>query len=187
MNSNIIQIKNNFYSTKQSQKLFDILKNELQWSKDKYVIMGKTVYSPRLTSYYGDKSYTYTGQTKQPKKIPQILIEMIQKIENELNYEKGYFNTCLLNYYKDGKDYMGYHKDNEPEIKPNTDVIIISFGVKRRFYIKEDKTKIVTKYELDNGSVCILKPDCQKQYNHSIPKMLKVTQDRISVTFRNFK
>lgn len=40
-------------------------------------------------------------------------------------------NSVLLNYYRDGSDYMGYHADKEDELGPSPNIATISFGAVR--------------------------------------------------------
>lgn len=67
-----------------------------------------------------DKDYHYSGQLKTAVPWTEQLWKLKQQIEVMLT-EQGLgteFNACLLNYYPSGEDGMGYHADNEKELKP---------------------------------------------------------------------
>ena len=101
--------------------------------------------------------------------------------------EKDYFNGCLLNYYRDGNDSISYHTDKEPDMVKDGIIAVISLGVSRKFYVKNQKTNDVEKIDLNGGSLAIMNPICQKEYLHAIMKEPKITESRISLTFRRFK
>lgn len=61
----------------------------------------------------------------------------------------------------------------------------VSFGATRRFLFRRncDHTDKWS-YDLSSGDVLIMKGSTQQHWTHSIPKMLRVTQPRINLTFR---
>lgn len=184
MNEPVLLFKD-FFDKELNSKIFSYFKN-LNWEQDEYKIYDKIVKSPRLTYFYG-KSYSYTGQTKKGHTFDKQIKYIANQIEKYLKLDLGHFNGCLLNYYRDGKDYISYHNDNEKDMIENGIIAVISIGQERKFYIKNNTTKEVVKFSLPNGSLAIMNPICQKEWKHSIPKELKVKGERISLTFRKFK
>lgn len=74
------------------------------------------------------------------------------KLEKLINKK---FSYVVLNYYRNGSDYIGYHADRE--IKIGSSVVSISLGASRRFYLKSKYDKnIIYKYVLNNGDILIL-------------------------------
>ena len=107
---------------------------------------------------------------------------------NERNIEQTeriHFNVCLLNYYQNGLQRIGFHSDRE-EIGRTTPVISISFGTPRTFYLRAksnamyDRTTLI----LQSGSLLCMKNACQQFYVHAIPKENHITTGRINLTFR---
>ena len=101
------------------------------------------------------------------------------------NKEELSFNSCLINYYKTGKNSVGLHSDEYSHLAENNSVITISFGTSRYFTIvnKKDKDE---KYNilLDSGDVVIMTGDIQERYKHGVlPCNNK--DSRISLTFRS--
>ena len=82
-------------------------------------------------------------------------------------------NSVLVNYYRDGKDSMGWHSDDEKELGINPIIASISLGSSRKFKMKHntnknDDSKIdVT---LDHGSLLVMKGATQHFWKHCIPK-----------------
>ena len=61
----------------------------------------------------------------------------------------------------------------------------VSFGATRRFLLRKNSDHSV-KWDcnLATGDVLIMKGSTQQYWTHSIPKMLRVSQPRINLTFR---
>ena len=93
----------------------------------------------RLTCYYGDFAYKYSGRLLQPipwKEAPQIILNMKKLVEKEFNIE---VNSVLLNRYRDGKDSNGWHSDNESVYGDKPNIVSCSFGETRDFLVKPKK------------------------------------------------
>ena len=54
--------------------------------------------------------------------------------------KKSVPNSCLVNYYRDGNDGVGYHRDKELKDSSQT-VYTITLGCARKFVLKHDRTK----------------------------------------------
>ena len=175
-----------FFEKHRFEKMFEYFKNNIQWTQDEYIIKGKKVKSPRLTAMYGNRDYTYSGQTKKSIPFNKGLKYISKEIEKFLKLPENYFNGCLLNYYRDGNDSISYHTDNEKDMDKEGIIAVISIGAERKFYLKNQKTKEVVKYTLPNLSLAIMNPICQREWFHSIPKEKKIKEPRISLTFRKF-
>eukprot|EP01098_Paradermamoeba_levis_P013274 TRINITY_DN601_c0_g2_i3.p2 TRINITY_DN601_c0_g2~~TRINITY_DN601_c0_g2_i3.p2 ORF type:complete len:134 (+),score=33.68 TRINITY_DN601_c0_g2_i3:440-841(+) len=94
------------------------------------------------------------------------------------------FDYVLLNRYRDGKDYIGFHSDGEA-IPEGKDVIAsLSLGQTRRFLMRHKESKELMEYKLTEGSMIVMQGKTQKYWKHSIPKEPKVFFPRINLTFR---
>jgi alkylated DNA repair dioxygenase AlkB len=167
-----------------SNKLFELLTQNVQWKQEPVIIMGKEIMQPRLTAWYGDegKSYSYTGITMHPLTwTPDLLL-----IKHSIEIASGQtFNSALLNFYRDGNDSIGWHRDNEQSLGINPVVGAVSFGTPRTFYFRHYKDKkLKEKIVLTNGSFLLMAGSTQHNWLHSIQKEPSVTTGRISITFR---
>ena len=168
---------------------FEKLDREIDWQQHNCQIMGKTISLPRLTKFYSNpegKTYNYTGTHNQGSSFEcsPTLNQIFQRVSN--NYP---VNVCLLNRYKDGNDYIGFHSDDEKEGVHNSAIVSISFGASRvmQFRKKKGKHPIEREVILNHGDMLVMHPRCQDEYKHSIPKRLRVVTPRINLTFRLFK
>ena len=102
------------------------------------------------------------------------------EIESEVE-----FNVCLLNYYEDGNQRIGWHSDRE-ELGRTTPIVSISLGATREFLIrsKTDGVRDRASISMTNGSMVVMENECQMQYLHSVPSDKNVTSGRINLTFR---
>jgi alkylated DNA repair dioxygenase AlkB len=96
------------------------------------------------------------------------------------------FNSVLLNYYRDHRDSMGFHSDDERELGPTPIIASVSLGATRTFVLKH-KTRPELKpirLELPSGSLLLMKGLTQKNWKHGIDKQSKPCGPRVNLTFR---
>lgn len=162
--------------------LINQLLEEIDFKSESIKMYGKLVVVPRLVAYQGDTDYSYSNLLHLAAPFSPIVSTIKKAIEQSTNTT---FNSVLINLYRNGKDYMGYHQDNEPEL--NTSLIAsLSFGASRKFKFKHQLTKQVYDVILQNGDL-LLMHHCQSKWKHALPKSLKVGDPRINLTFRIHK
>ena len=95
------------------------------------------------------------------------------------------FNSCLLNYYRDGKDSVSWHSDDEKEYGKEPTIASFTLGTERDFMLKEKiKDGKKMKFKLESGSLLIMSGKTQEDWLHQIPKRAGVKTGRINLTFR---
>lgn len=172
------------FTKAESNRLWFSLQKNIPWAQTPVLIMGKEIMQPRLTAWYGDtgKSYSYTGVTMHPRPWTDdlwFIKERIETISGQL------FNSALLNYYRDGQDSVGWHRDNERSLGIHPVIGSVSFGTARFFHFKHYKNKDLTeKILLSDGSFLLMQGETQHKWLHSIKKEPKVHEGRINITFR---
>ncbi len=178
-----ISYTHDFISVNEADDLLNDILNKSQFSQYELKIYGNIIKSPRLNDYYSNPNcvYSYSGITLQPKPWIPSLKKILDKINNATNCG---FNSCLINYYRNGLDYIGYHADNEMGLGDRKGVAVISLGVTRSFYIKNNGTGDILDVNLEHGSLFWMAGETQKHFKHSLPKRTKIKQPRISLTFR---
>mgnify|MGYP003314509185 FL=1 len=159
------------------------LSKNIQWKNDESVIFGKHYITRRKTAWYGDRPFNYTYSKIKRTALPWTneLLEIKHIVENN---ESTKFNSCLLNLYHDGDDGMGWHSDNEKELKKNSVIASVSLGAERKFSFKHKKNKEKIDLILGNGSLLVMKEQIQNHWMHQLPKSKKVREPRINLTFR---
>jgi alkylated DNA repair dioxygenase AlkB len=159
----------------------------IKWKQDSIKLYGKVIPLPRLTSWYGDtgRSYTYSGITSAPNEWNKGLLYLKREIENCAGVE---FNSVLLNWYRDGEDYLNWHSDDEKELGDNPVIASANFGETRDFVVrrKDDKTKKIA-LPLGHGTLLLMQGELQHYWEHSVPKRMKVNGSRFNLTFRSIR
>ena len=176
----------NFFNLDESNYYLNLLLNKVNWGQRKINIYGKTINLPRLTAYFSDPNinYSYSGINNKSVEYPDFINSIKMKAESHFDSK---FNSVLLNRYKDGTQWHGYHSDNEKELGKVINICSISFGASRDFIFKSKKDKIKKNITLQNGSALYIMHPTQNNYKHSLPKRLKVLNERVNLTFRNIK
>jgi alkylated DNA repair dioxygenase AlkB len=184
-NADVIYYKS-LFSKEQSHDFLNQLSKEIHWQQHTVKIFGKTLLEPRLSAYYGEKPYRYSGFTREPLPWHSILLEIKSAIESLIKTE---FNAVFLNLYRDGNDSVGWHRDNQKELGLNPTIASVSLGETRRFIFrrKDDRQNQVA-LELSNGDLLIMAGETQKFWQHQVPKSSSKTasqvQPRINLTYR---
>ncbi|ASC73576.1 hypothetical protein XM38_045450 [Halomicronema hongdechloris C2206] len=165
--------------------LFEHLQQTIPWRQDWISLYGKRHPLPRLTAWYGDPgaAYTYSGIAMAPQPWTPTLARLKAALESVAGVP---FNSVLLNYYRHGRDSMGWHSDDEPELGPNPVIASLSLGGSRRFVLRHKSKPQLAKLDLTlaSGSLLIMAAATQHHWQHRVPKTTKPVAPRINLTFR---
>ena len=154
---------------------------ETPWRADTVVVYGKRHLQPRLTAWYGEASYTYSGLTPQPLPLTPLLEQLRTAVEQATGRR---YNSVLLNYYRDGADSMGMHSDDEPELGQQPVIASLSYGATRTFILRHKQNKRTVKLDLTDGSLLLMAGTLQAHWQHGINKTAKLVGPRLNLTFR---
>ena len=154
---------------------------ETAWRSDSITLWGKQILQPRLTAWYGDASYTYSGLTMDARPLSPLLQEIRQAVEGATGRR---FNSVLLNCYRDGRDSMGMHSDDEPELGPEPAIASVSFGATRTFILRHKRDKRTVRLDLTDGSMLLMAGETQANWSHGINKSARRMGPRVNLTFR---
>ena len=175
-----------FFPKPTADRLLQELMEKIEWTQNKIRFYGKESLVPRLEAWYGDhgKSYAYSGIQMNPKPWTKELVEIKEAIEKEASVP---FNSVLINYYRDGKDRVAWHSDDEKELGQNPIIGSVSLGAERKFKLRHKKYKgngLKTEIMLQHGSFLLMKGPTQHHWMHEIPRTAKPIGPRINLTFR---
>ena len=179
-----IQYFPGFLESALANSYFEQLKEETPWRQDDIRVFGKVYPQPRLTALYADndKPYHYSNLTMHPIPFTPLLLDIKKRIEA---YYTTRFTTCLLNFYRDGRDSNGWHADDEKELGENPVIASVSLGASRYFHLKHRENKnLKHKLELEHGSLLLMQGPTQHHWLHQIPKTRRPVGERINLTFR---
>ncbi|MFT3772348.1 MAG: alpha-ketoglutarate-dependent dioxygenase AlkB [Minicystis sp.] len=162
---------------------FATLRAETPWRAEQIRIAGRLIDVPRRTAWYGDPgaTYVYSGLTNEPLAWTPLLAELRAAVVTAAGAP---LNAALLNFYRDGRDSMGWHADAEPELGKDPVVASLSLGAPRRFLLRHAKKKGKSMtFVLGDGALLVMAGSTQHHYRHSVPKEDEAGE-RINLTFR---
>jgi alkylated DNA repair dioxygenase AlkB len=168
----------------EADALFEALRAAVPWDVHRIRMFGRVVDSPRLSCWIGDPGagYRYSGAHFEPNPWPVALRPIRARLADGLRID---FNSVLANLYRDGRDCMGWHSDDEPELGSRPLIASLSLGGTRRFVLKHRKdpsTKLAL--ELPPGSLLVMRGATQANYRHALPRTARPVGARINLTFR---
>lgn len=171
-----------------SRDIFSVLEKEVPWEnrsspRDECFMALES--APQVYSYGNSNEHRKALHTY--KAVP--MHEEIRVIAQNLNKDFGCtYNVCVLNYYKDQHQHLGWHADDSPEQDLDHPIAVIAFGASRYFWWKPrtQKGEIPEdqKILMEPGDLVIMPGGFQAGHLHRIPKHSESCGGRISLTFR---
>jgi alkylated DNA repair dioxygenase AlkB len=129
-----------------------------------------------------NKTRGYGRYSPREFKLSPTLLEIRKKVEC---FTQLRFPYLLVHIYRTGNDSIPWHRDREA-MDPDTSIISISLGAKRKFRFREiGKTSgCLAEYHLNSGDMIWMLPGCQSKVMHTVPVEKSVKEWRINLTFR---
>ncbi|MGA9420963.1 MAG: alpha-ketoglutarate-dependent dioxygenase AlkB [Rhodanobacteraceae bacterium] len=175
------------FDVAKADQLFAALLQEIAWEQYRLRLFGRRIAAPRLSSWIGDAdaSYRYSGTRFEP----QPWTPTVARLRDDLNARLGaLFNSVLANRYRDGRDSMGWHADDEPELGARPLIASLSFGAPRRLRLRTcSDRRVALSIELAHGSLLVMAGDTQRLYQHELPKTEARIGERVNLTFRRIE
>ena len=160
------------------------LLEQVAWDVHRIRMFGRWVDSPRLSCWIGDPDahYRYSGTDFVPHPWPAALRPLRERLQQACDAR---FNSVLANRYRDGRDGMGWHSDDEPELGAQPVIASLSLGATRRFLLRRrDERAQVFEFALGHGDLLVMAGETQRHYQHALPKTARPLGERINLTFR---
>lgn len=174
-----------FLTAVESEQAMVDLHSSVPWSNHTVRMFGRSMPSPRMSCWMGEPEalYRYSGQDYAP--LPWL--PRIQTWRMRLEQSTGaHFNSVLLNLYRDGKDHMGWHADDEPELGPEPTIASLSLGAARDFVLKPRAKPCAERIvvPLASGDLLLMRGCLQRDWLHALPVRKRVGGPRINLTWR---
>ena len=167
---------------------FDRLHAGISWRQNRIRVYGREHDEPRLTAWHGDpgRIYAYSGIRAAAAPWTAPLLEIKDRIEA---VSGAPFNSVLLNLYRNGRDQVGWHADDEPELGRSPVIGSVSLGDARPFQMTSKQTpgrKIEFEIVLQHGSLLLMRGDTQHNWLHQLPRRSPRSHPgcRINLTYR---
>ncbi|MEQ1514803.1 MAG: alpha-ketoglutarate-dependent dioxygenase AlkB [Lysobacteraceae bacterium] len=168
----------------EADALFASMSSDVAWAVHRIRLFGREIDAPRLSCWIGDPgtAYTYSRTRFEPHPWPAALRPIRERLRDTLGMD---FNSVLANRYRHGRDAMGWHSDDEPELGPRPVIASVSLGATRRFALKP-RGEVGGRLALDlpHGSLLVMRGDTQARYRHALSRTARLVGERINLTFR---
>lgn len=175
------------YPRAQADACLAALIEEIPWQSHRLRLFGRTVAAPRLSCWIGDPEavYTYSGTRFEPRPWTPAVAALRDDLAARLGLR---FDSVLANLYRDGRDSMGWHSDDEAELGPEPVIASLSFGAVRTFRLRVRATReAALSIDLAHGSLLVMAGRTQRLYQHALPRRVRVDQARVNLTFRRIE
>ena len=156
-----------------------------RFARERVRVFGKEHDVPRLTAWFADGglTYTYSGLALSPAPFPPSLNELRRRLRAATTLT---FNSVLANLYRDGRDRMGWHADDERELGETIHIASVSLGATRTFRLRAKANRRRTfDIELGHGSLLVMRHPTQRHWEHCLPARAKAAGSRLNLTFRH--
>jgi alkylated DNA repair dioxygenase AlkB len=172
------------FAADEATRLFRELRTGVDWQQEEILIFGQRRLVPRLVAWHGDPGarYVYSGTEHRP--LPWT--PTLDHVRDRASALTGAaFNAVLLNLYRDGRDGMGWHADDEPELGCNPVIASVSLGAERRFCLRHRRRRdLKIDLPLPHGSLLCMSGATQHHWLHALPKTRRPSGERINLTLR---
>jgi alkylated DNA repair dioxygenase AlkB len=173
-----------FCSAQEAAQWFARLNAEIPWEQHRLRLFGRELKAPRLSCWIGDANavYRYSGTRFEPQPWTPATDKLRAYLFTHCSER---YNSVLANLYRDGRDSMDWHSDDERELGPEPVIASFSFGGVRRFRLRHrHNPDLRLDLELPPGSLLRMAGSTQRLYRHDVPKTTRAVAPRINLTFR---
>ncbi|EHH22971.1 alpha-ketoglutarate-dependent dioxygenase alkB homolog 3 isoform X3 [Macaca nemestrina] len=180
-----------FVDVKEADWILEQLCQDVPWKQRTGIREDITYQQPRLTAWYGELPYTYSRITMEPNPHWH---PVLRTLKNRIEENTGHtFNSLLCNLYRNEKDSVDWHSDDEPSLGRCPTIASLSFGATRIFEMRKkpppeengDYTYVErVKIPLDHGTLLIMEGATQADWQHRVPKEYHSREPRVNLTFR---
>ena len=172
-----------FLAAAEADALLGALRAQISWERHQVRLFGRMLPAPRLSCWIGDAgaAYTYSRVRFEPRPWPPALAALRAHLQHAC---AARFNSVLANLYRDGRDAMSWHSDDEPELGRDPLIASLSLGAGRRFVLRARNGDTRLALTLQHGSLLLMGGACQRLYRHALPRTRAAVGPRINLTFR---
>jgi alkylated DNA repair dioxygenase AlkB len=172
------------FAPDEADELLAVLLTGISWQQEDIVMFGELRRVPRLVAWYGDPgtAYTYSGTAHEPLPWTAALQSIRDRVQDLTGHS---FNSVLLNRYRDGRDGMGWHADDERELGRDPVIASVSLGATRRFKLRHRRLReAAATIDLAHGDLLLMAGSTQHAYVHAVPKTTRPVGERVNLTLR---
>ena len=155
-----------------SRSLLERLATAVPWQQHDRRLFEQTFQEPRLTAEY-----------RNLRDVPE---QALLDAANALSEHYGVvYDSLWLNFYRDGQDSTGWHRDRFSCRRPECIVPVLTLGATWRFLVKPRAGGQSLVFKPGSGDLVVMGGRSQEDWVHSVPKDPRVPDRRISINFQS--
>jgi hypothetical protein len=153
-----------------ADSLLDALIETVEWNQGRRWMYDRMVDDPRLSRWF-----------RRGDALPHAALDRIGR-ELHARYRVP-LGGPGLNYYRDGRDSVAFHRDRELRHLDDTLIAIVTLGAERPFLIRPRSGGTSRNLSPASGDLLVMGGRTQRDWEHGVPKVAHAGP-RISATWR---
>jgi len=157
------------------------------WEQRPIKVCGRDCMQNRKTCFFAlhDRlNYRYSGIDNAGAPPFPLVVDRVGDRATEATGGNFVPNYCLLNWYADGRQNIGWHADDERDLVDER-IVSCSFGAARFFDLRRrDDHSVKIRLELPSGSIVVMGRGTQNHYHHQVPTQARIKEPRFNLTYR---
>lgn len=172
-----------FLPPQRADALLARLLAEGDWQAERIALFGQERIAPRLTAWYGEAGarYRYSGVDRPAAGWPPCLAGLARQVGAAVGWR---FNYVLATRYRDGRDRLGWHADDERDLGPAPVIASLSLGATRVFRVRPRQGGASVGRALGHGALVLMWGPSQRDYKHAAPGTAQPVGERLNLSFR---
>jgi alkylated DNA repair dioxygenase AlkB len=143
-----------------TEATFERLVREVDWRQNREIRGGRKVDDPRLTGALS------------PAEAERDPMFRFTRLVLDARYRVRLHGVALV-YYRNGRDSMGFHRDDELRWVDKTIIAGLAFGATRPFCLMPRFGGPVLEVSIAAGDLYVMGGRCQADWRHGVPKLEK--------------
>jgi alkylated DNA repair dioxygenase AlkB len=124
-----------------------------------------------------------TAEYRDLRNVPeQALLSAVRALSQHYGVV---YDNLWLNFYRNGQDSTGWHRDRFSCRRPECIVPVLTLGATRRFLIKPRDGGTSLAFKPGTGDLIVMGGRSQEEWVHSVPKEPGIEEPRISINFQS--
>jgi alkylated DNA repair dioxygenase AlkB len=154
-------------------ELFEDLHANAPWQQRERRMYDRNLLEPRLVAAWSGRELDAL-----PNRLQEIRAAVSQRYAVD-------FDSVLVNLYRDGRDGVAWHGDTVRKRLPETVVVTIGLGERRRFLLRRGTSgPAAITLETGQGDLVVMGGRTQHEWQHTVPKAARAGA-RMSITMRH--
>lgn len=185
----------------QRDEYFRLLWEGLPWENREGAPRRECWFNPYGMPYtYGSGEHARTYQAHELFGWSGEPNSLVWGIMTHINNDHGTaFDCCFVNGYAHGRQHLGWHADDSPEMDMDHPIAVVSLGSEREIWFRQKPSNNALAGDMEHsepaphetqllghGSLLLMHAGMQREWQHRIPKspMGDACGPRLSLTFR---